>query len=175
MSTVPATGRIEAVLTRRSWQRPVTSGEPRRPRTGVAVVCCMDARIDVYRLLGLCVGDAHVIRNAGGIVTDDVTFALAVSQRLLGTREILIIHHLDCSTRALRGAELAAAVERDTGRRPPWRLTTCSDPVLGVKAAVRRLESNPYLPHTELVRGFLYDERAGTLTEVRGDDSHLVR
>jgi carbonic anhydrase len=83
------------------------------------------------------------------------------------------MHHLDCAMRSLRSDELAAAVQRDTGRRPPWEITTCSDPVLGLKAAVRRLEDDPYLLHTELVRGFLYDEREGTLTEVPGSDSHL--
>jgi carbonic anhydrase len=166
MSTSQATGRIEALLARHIPRRPGTSGALKRPRTGIAVVCCMDARIDVYRVLGLSEGDAHVIRNAGGIITEDVIFALAVSQRVLGTREILVIHHLDCGMRAVRGAELAAAVERDTARRPPWQLTGCSDPVRGVEAAVRRLVRNPYLPGTELVRGFLYDEQEGTLTEV---------
>jgi carbonic anhydrase len=161
---------IDALLARRDGQRPAASGLPKSPRSGVAVLCCMDARVDVYGILGLSAGDAHVIRNAGGIVTEDVAFALAVSQRLLGTREIMVIHHLDCAMRAVRGAELAAAVERDTGRRPPWELTTSPDAVLGVQAAVRRLGSDPYLTQTELVRGFLYDEREGTLIEVPGDD-----
>jgi carbonic anhydrase len=160
------TGRIDAVLAQRSRQRPGLSGLQRCPRTGVAVLCCMDARIDVYRILGLSVGDAHVIRNAGGIITDDVVFALAVSQRLLGTREILVMHHLDCAMRKVRGEDLAAAVQRDTGRLPRWRLTTCAHPVLGVRAAVDALVNEPCLPHTEVVRGFLYDEPEDTLTEV---------
>jgi carbonic anhydrase len=126
----------------------------------------MDARLDVYRILGLAEGDAHVIRNAGGTVTEDVTLALAVSQRLLGTREILVMHHLDCAMRHVRDDELAAAVERDTGRRPRWRFTTCSDPVRRVSEAVRLLAGDPCLPHTELVRGVLYDEQADALTEV---------
>jgi carbonic anhydrase len=99
-------------------------------------------------------------------VTEDVTVALAVSQRLLGTREILVMHHMDCAMRRVRDVELAAAVERDTGRRPPWRFMTGSDPVMRVWETVRLLAYDPYLPHTELVRGVLYDERADALTDV---------
>jgi carbonic anhydrase len=126
----------------------------------------MDARLDVHRILGLAEGDAHVIRNAGGSVTDEVILGLAVSQRMLDTREVLVMHHLDCAMLHVRHDELAVAVERDTGRRPPWRFHTCSDPSLRVREAVRLLASDPYLAHTELVRGVLFDEQADTLTNV---------
>src|ERR1700737_2745934 len=116
--------------------------------------------------LGLAEGEAHVIRNAGATVTEDVLVALAVSQRLLGTREILVMHHLDCAMSRVRDDELTAAVERDTGRRPPWRFTTCADPVRRVLEAVRLLALDPFPPHTEPVRGVLCNERADTLTEV---------
>jgi carbonic anhydrase len=161
-------GRIEAMLaTRGERLRPRRSSPAQsRPRTGVAVVSCMDARLDVYRILGLAEGDAHVIRNAGGTVTEDVTLALAVSQRLLGTREVLVLHHVGCAMRHVQADDLAAAVQRDTGRRPPWRFGTCSDPVLRVADAVRLVACDPALPQTEMVRGFLYDERADSLDEV---------
>jgi carbonic anhydrase len=159
-------GRIEAMLARRAGRQPRPCGVPGRPRTGVAVVTCMDARLDVYRILALAEGDAHVIRNAGGAVTQEVTLALAVSQRELGTREILVLHHADCAMRHVRDTELADGVQRDTGRRPPWTFDTCPDPALRLWEAVRRLASDPYLHHTELVRGYLYDETADTLTEL---------
>jgi carbonic anhydrase len=159
-------GRIEAMLARRSSPERRSTQATSRPLTGVAVLSCMDARIDVYRILGLAEGEAHVIRNAGAIITEDVTVALAVSQRLLDTREILVMHHLDCAMGRVRDDELVAAVERDTGKRPPWRFTTCSDPVRRVREAVHLLAVDPYLPHTELIRGVLYDERADTLTQV---------
>src|ERR1700730_1180969 len=129
-------GRIEAILARRRRAERRSSQPTSRPRLGVAVLSCMDARLDVYRILGLAEGEAHVIRNAGAIVTEDVTIALAVSQRLLGTREILVMHHLDCAMGHVRDEELAAAVERDTGQRPPWRFTTCSDPIQRVVDSV---------------------------------------
>src|ERR1700694_1842282 len=129
-------GRIEGILARRRRAQQRSSQATSRPRTGVAVLSCMDARLDVYRILGLAEGEAHVIRNAGGTVTEDVTVALAVSQRLLGTREILVMHHLDCAMRHVRDDELADAVERVSGQRPPWLFTTCPDPILRLQEAV---------------------------------------
>ena len=159
-------GRIDALLTRRGSEPRRSAAPPKRPRTGVAVLSCMDARLDLHRILALAEGDAHVLRNAGGTVTDEVILALAVSQLRLGTREILVLHHLDCAMRHVQDGELADAVERDTGRRPPWRFTTCSDPVQRLADAVRRLAGDPHLPHTEQVRGLLYDEEADTFTDV---------
>ena len=166
MRTEPMNQRIASILARRDGRerRPVEATS--RPATGVAVVTCMDARLDVYRILALSEGDAHVIRNAGGIITAEVTMSLAVSQRLMGTREILVLHHLDCAMRNVDDNELADGVQRDTGRRPPWAFTTSPDPRMRIWEAVRQLASDPFLHHTELVRGVLYDERADTIAEV---------
>jgi carbonic anhydrase len=171
-SPEPAVGiaggrRIEALLARRGAAPAHAQMAPRRPRTGVAVVSCMDARLDVYRILALTEGDAHVIRNAGGTITEDVILGLAVSQRLLGTREILVLHHVDCAMRHLSDDDLAAAVQRDSGERPPWRFQTCSDPRLRVLDAVQRLTSDRRLIHTQSVRGVVYDEQSDTLAEVQ--------
>jgi carbonic anhydrase len=159
-------GRIDALLSHHSGDPRRAFPPPKRPRTGVAVLSCMDTRLDLHRILGLAEGDAHILRNAGGAVTDDVILALAVSQRLLDTREILVLHHMDCAMRHVSGDELAAAVERDTGRRPPWRFTACSDPLERLSEAVRLIATSPHLPDTELVRGVLYDEVADALTDV---------
>jgi carbonic anhydrase len=159
-------GRIDALLTHHSGDPRRSSTPPKRPRTGVAVLSCMDSRLDLHRILGLAEGDAHIVRNAGGSVTEDVILSLAVSQRLLDTREILVLHHVDCAMRDVHGDELAAAVERDTGQRPPWRFMPCSDPHERLSEAVRLLAASPLLPDTEVVRGVLYDEVADVLTDV---------
>jgi carbonic anhydrase len=168
-------GRIDAFLSHRSGDPRRSSAPPKRPRTGVAVLSCMDSRLDLHRILGLEEGDAHILRNAGGAVTEDVILALAVSQRLLDTREILVLHHVDCAMRHVHGDELAAAVERATGRRPPWRFTPCPDPHERLSEAVRLLTTNPHLPDTELVRGVLYDEVTDALTEVCQPQVPLAR
>jgi carbonic anhydrase len=162
-----AGGRIEAILARRSGRPRRSETAPRRPRTGVAVVSCMDARLDVYRILGLAEGDAHVIRNAGGTITEDVILGLAVSQRLLGTREILVMHHVDCAMRHLRDDDLVSAVQRDIGERPAWRFETCADPASRIADAVARVACDRRLTHTPSVRGVLYDERTDSLVEVQ--------
>lgn len=136
------------------------------PRFQVAVVACMDARINVYGLLGLAEGDAHVIRNAGGAVTDDVIRSLAISQRLLGTREIILIHHRDCGMLTFRDEEFKAQIEADTGVRPPWSAETFTDPAADVRQSINRIKASPFPTHTEAVRGFIYDEQDGSLKEV---------
>jgi carbonic anhydrase len=159
-------GRIDLLLGQRNGDPKRAPEAPKRPRTGIAVLSCMDARLDLHRILGLQEGDAHILRNAGGAVSDDVILALAVSQRLLDTREILVLHHVDCAMLHVHGDELAAAVQRDTGQRPPWQFTAVSDAVERLVDAVQLLASSPHLPDTELVRGILYDETADTLTDV---------
>jgi carbonic anhydrase len=166
MSNQQTGGRIGAILAHSSLRPRQASQASKTPRTGVAVVTCMDARLDVHRILALEEGDAHVIRNAGGAITDDAVLSLVVSQRVLQTREILVMHHVDCAAAGLSADELSAAVERDTGRRPPWRFQACPDPKLRLWQAVRALAYDPYLSHTELVRGVLYDEQADDLTVV---------
>ena len=141
--------------------------KPLPPAKRVAVVACMDARIETGRLLGLDEGDAHVIRNAGGVVTDDVIRSLAISQRLLGTTEIVLIHHTDCGMLTFNDDAVKADIERDTGLRPSFALEAFSDLEEDVRQSIRRIEASPFLPHKNGVRGFVYDVRSGHLNEVR--------
>jgi carbonic anhydrase len=126
----------------------------------------MDARLNVYGLLGLREGDAHVIRNAGGVVTDDAIRSLAVSQRLLGTAEIILIHHTDCGLRTVSDASFRRAVEEDTGVRPPWAVEVLPDVDEDVRRSIRLIRESPFLLRTDAVRGFVYDVRTGRLREV---------
>jgi carbonic anhydrase len=144
----------------------VDHGLSARPTLRVAVVACMDARIDVHAALGLQQGDAHVIRNAGGVVGDDVLRSLLISQRLLGTREVMLIHHTGCGLLDFTDDELAAAVERDTGVRPPFALGAISDLDADVRVCIRTIDACAYLPHRDVVRGFVYDVATGQLREV---------
>ena len=141
-------------------------GLPLPPARGLAVLACMDARIHVSRILGLEIGDAHIIRNAGGAVTEDAIRSLAISQRLLGTREILLIHHTDCGMLTFRDDEVRAEIERETGIRPPFALEAFADLEADVRQSVARIQASPFIPHKDRVRGFIYDVRSGRLTEV---------
>jgi carbonic anhydrase len=144
-----------------------TKGDkPMPPAKRVAVVACMDARIETGRLLGLEEGDAHVIRNAGGVVTDDVIRSLAISQRLLGTTEIVLIHHTDCGMVTFKDDALKAQIEADTGLRPPFALEAFAEPEEDIRQSVRRIKSSPFVPHRDKVRGFVYDVATGRLNEV---------
>ena len=142
------------------------AGLPASPSRRVAVVACMDARLDVYRLLGLEPGEAHVIRNAGGVVTEDVVRSLLVSQRLLGTGEIALVQHTDCGMLTLREEELKAQIEEDTGLLPPFALEAFDDLVASVRDSIVRLRASLFLLHTDRVRGFVYDVATGRLKEV---------
>ena len=137
------------------------------PAKRVAVVACMDARIETGRLLGLEEGDAHIIRNAGGVVTDDVIRSLAISQRLLGTTEIVLIHHTDCGMLTFSDDAVKADIERDTGLRPPFALEAFPDLEDDVRQSIRRIEGSPFIPHRDSIRGFVYDVTTGELNEVR--------
>src|SRR6056297_2078229 len=141
--------------------------KPMPPARQVAVVACMDARIETGRLLGLEEGDAHVIRNAGGVVTDDVIRSLAISQRLLGTEEVVLIHHTDCGMLTFRDDAVKSEIEADTGIRPGFALEAFPDPEADVRQSLRRIEASPFLPRKNPVRGFVYEVNAGTLKEVR--------
>ncbi len=141
-------------------------GQPMPPAKKVAVVACMDARIETGRLLGLEEGDAHVIRNAGGVVTDDVIRSLAISQRLLGTTEIVLIHHTDCGMLTFKDDALKSQIEEDTGLRPPFALEAFSDPEDDIRQSVRRIQSSPFVPRKDKIRGFVYDVETGRLNEV---------
>ena len=145
--------------------------KPMPPGKQVAVVACMDARLETGRLLGLEEGDAHVIRNAGGVVTDDVIRSLAISQRLLGTREIVLVHHTDCGMLTFRDDALKSEIEEDTGVRPHFALEAFPDPAEDVVQSIRRIRNSPFVPHKDAVRGFVYDVETGRLHEVDSGDS----
>ena len=139
---------------------------PLPPARKIAVVACMDARLDVYRILGLAEGDAHVIRNAGGVVTDDEIRSLTISQRLLGTEEIILIHHADCGMLTFPDDAFKASIRDETGIKPEWAAEAFDDLDADVRQSVARIRANPFVPHTDAVRGFVFDVATGRLTEV---------
>ena len=144
-----------------------TKGDlPMPPALPVAVVACMDARLNPYGLLGLSEGDAHVIRNAGGVITDDEIRSLVISQRLLGTREIILIHHTDCGMLTFTDDAFKAQIEADTGIRPPWSPESFADPDDDVRQSMARIAANPFIAHQDSVRGFVYDVTDGSLREI---------
>jgi carbonic anhydrase len=136
-----------------------------QPRRRLAIVACMDSRMDIFEMLGLAHGDAHIIRNAGGVVTDDVIRSLVLSQRMLGTREIILLHHTDCGLQALTGESLKDDLEAETGIRPAWALESFKDPYQDVRQSIRRLQVNPFIAHKEHIRGFVYRVDDGVLDE----------
>jgi carbonic anhydrase len=140
---------------------------PMPPSKHVAVVACMDARLDVYRLLGIHEGEAHVIRNAGGVVTDDAIRSLAISQRLLGTKEIILIHHTDCGMLTFNDDDFKDDIQKETGVKPPWAAEAFPDLAEDVKQSLRRIENSPFVTKHESVRGFIFDVATGKLTEVK--------
>jgi carbonic anhydrase len=139
---------------------------PLPPSKHVAVVACMDARLNVFGLLGLHDGEAHVIRNAGGVVTDDEIRSLAISQRLLGTREIILIHHTDCGMLTFTDDGFKKSVQDDTGIKPAWASEAFTDLDEDVRRSIARITSSPFVPHTDQVRGFVFDVATGKLNEV---------
>ncbi|MBI2468194.1 MAG: carbonic anhydrase [Candidatus Rokubacteria bacterium] len=141
-------------------------GLPLPPARHVAVVACMDARLDVHELLGLQEGDAHVIRNAGGAVTEDAIRSLGISQRLLGTREIILIHHTDCGMLTFTDEEVKRQIQGETGIRPPFALEAFPDLDADVRQSIARIKANPFVPRKDSVRGFIYDVKTGRLREV---------
>ena len=140
---------------------------PLPPARQAAVVACMDARLSPYAVLGLSEGDAHVIRNAGGVVTEDVIRSLAISQRLLGTREIVLIHHTDCGMLTFSDDAFKADIERDTGLRPAWAAEAFTDAEKDVRQSLRRIAASPFVPHKDNARGFVFDVSTGRLHEVQ--------
>ena len=132
----------------------------------VAVVACMDSRLDVFAVLGLTPGDAHVIRNAGGIVTEDTIRSLAISQRLLGTEEIILIHHTDCGMLSFTDEELCSTLEVQAGARPTWAPGAFTDLADSVRQSIAHIKASPFIPHTDAVRGFVLDLATGRLAEV---------
>ena len=139
---------------------------PLPPAKKVAVVACMDARLDVHGLLGLQLGDAHVIRNAGGVVTEDEIRSLAISQRLLGTEEIVLIHHTDCGMLTFTDDDFKQSIQEDVGIKPHWSAEAFGDLEDDVRQSIARIKSSPFVPHKDSVRGFVYDVETGKLSEV---------
>lgn len=143
------------------------AGMPAEPARRLAVVACMDARIDVLRILGLRAGEAHIIRNAGGVITDDVIRSLCLSQRLLGTQEVVLVHHTDCGLEDLDEQRFLSELEAEVGKRPLWPIEAFSDPYDDVTESMRRLHATPFLPRKDQIRGFVYDVTDGKLHEAK--------
>src|SRR3954469_2931704 len=139
---------------------------PLPPAKKLAVVACMDARLDVHAILGLEPGDAHVIRNAGGVVTDDEVRSLAISQRLLGTEEVILIHHTDCGMLTFTDDEFKRSIQDDTGIKPEWAAESFTDLDEDVRQSIARIKASPFIPKTDSVRGFVFDVATGRLHEV---------
>ena len=144
-----------------------TKGDlPMPPGKKLAVLACMDARLDVHRILGIGEGDAHVIRNAGGVATEDAIRSLVISQRLLGTEEIILIHHSDCGMLTFTDHEVKEQIESETGIRPHFALESFSDVRQDVRQSIARIRTSPFIPRRDKVRGFVYDVHSGRLEEV---------
>ncbi|MFM8561400.1 MAG: beta-class carbonic anhydrase [Solirubrobacterales bacterium] len=141
---------------------------PAPPARKVAIVACMDARLDPQGVLGFSEGDAHVIRNAGGVITDDEIRSLAISQRLLGTEEIILIHHTDCGMLTFTDEQFAEQLEEDTGQKPGWVAEAFTDLEADVRKAIGRIKDSPFIPRKDKIRGFIYQVEDGTLVEVDG-------
>ena len=139
---------------------------PLPPAKQVAVVACMDARLNVYGILGLNEGESHVIRNAGGVVTEDEIRSLSISQRLLGTKEIILIHHTDCGMLTFTDDEFKRGIQEETGLKPQWAAESFSDLDTDVRQSINRIKASPFVPHTDQVRGFVFDVATGKLNEV---------
>jgi carbonic anhydrase len=139
---------------------------PMPPSRQTAVVACMDARLNVYGILGLQEGEAHVIRNAGGVITDDEIRSLAISQRLLGTTEIILIHHTDCGMLTFTDDAFRTAIQDETGIKPPWSAESFTDLEEDVRQSTARIKASPFIPHKDAIRGFVFDVATGKLNEV---------
>lgn len=137
------------------------------PARHLAIVACMDSRLDMFRIFGLHSGDAHVIRNAGGIATDDVLRSLVLSQRFMQTREIVLLHHTNCGLQQMSEAEFRAHIKREAGEEPPYDFGAFTDPEDSVRRSIARIKAHHFLPHRDHVRGFVYDVDSGATREVR--------
>ena len=157
----------ELIESNRTYAAGFAKGDlPMPPARKVAVIACMDARLDPARVLGLEEGDAHVIRNAGGVVTEDEIRSLAISQRLLGTEEIILIHHTDCGMLTFHDDDFKAQIQKETGIKPQWAAESFDNLDEDIRQSIGRIKSSPFIPRTDHVRGFIYDVRTGKLNEV---------
>lgn len=160
---------IDVLLKRNEELGNVTPGDrsSAKPSLQVAILTCMDARIRVFEIFGLLQGESHVLRNGGGVVTDDVIRSLALSQRKLGTREVLIVQHTECGLSTVTEDDFKNELEEATGLRPTWAVEAFRNVENSVRTSMERVRRSAYLPHTENVRGFVYDVKTGVLSEVR--------
>ncbi|WP_062293109.1 beta-class carbonic anhydrase [Demequina phytophila] len=156
----------ELVANNRTYATTYTPDRPLPPRRQLAVVACMDSRLDVFALLGLEVGDAHIMRNAGGVITDDMIRSLVISQRKLGTREIILIHHTDCGALTFTDDELRNQLLDETGLKPAWSPESFKDLDADLRQSMERLRRSPFLVDATQVRGFVFDVHTGVLREV---------
>jgi carbonic anhydrase len=158
----------ELIRNNESYAKSFRKGElAMPPAKHVAVLACMDARLDVHKILGLEEGEAHVIRNAGGVATDDAIRSLVISQRLLGTTEIILIHHTDCGMLTFKDDDLKAKIQDEVGIKPQFALEAFGDLEDDVEQSIARIKASPFVPNKTSVRGFVYDVRSGRLDEVR--------
>jgi len=157
----------ELLANNEAYARAFDKGDlPLAPAKKIAIVACMDARLNVYAAPGLGEGDAHVIRNAGGVVTDDEIRSLAISQRLLGTEEVLLIRHTDCGMLTFDDDEFKAAIEQEVGIKPEWAAEAFSDLDADVRQSIARIKASPFISRKDSIRGFIYEVRTGRLREV---------
>jgi carbonic anhydrase len=156
----------EYLVNNARYAQTFTGPLPMPPSRQVAVVACMDARLNVYSILGLDDGEAHVIRNAGGVITDDEIRSLAISQRLLGTREVILIHHTDCGMLTFSDDSFKRSIQDETGIKPQWAAEAFSDLEEDVRQSVARIQASPFVPHKDAIRGFVFDVATGKLNEV---------
>jgi carbonic anhydrase len=156
----------ELLANNRRYAAGFTGPLPMPPAKGVAVVACMDARLNLYALLGLEEGQAHVIRNAGGVITDDEIRSLAISQRLLGTREIILIHHTDCGMLTFTDDAFKRSIQDETGIKPAWAAESFPDLDEDVRQSIARIKASPFIPHADAIREFVFDVATGKLNEV---------
>jgi carbonic anhydrase len=157
----------ELLANAESYAAPFDKGDlPLPPGKRIAIVACMDARLNPYGLLGLQEGDAHVIRNAGGVVTDDEIRSLAISQRLLGTEEIMLIHHTDCGMLTFNDDEFRRSIQDDVGIKPEWAAESFTDLEEDVRQSIARIRASPFIPRKDATRGFVYEVETGRLREV---------
>ncbi|HEY1420687.1 MAG TPA: carbonic anhydrase [Candidatus Dormibacteraeota bacterium] len=158
----------ELVRNNEAYSRSFTKGDlPMPPAKHLAVLACMDARLDVHKILGLQEGEAHVIRNAGGVATDDAIRSLTISQRLLGTKEIVLLHHTDCGMLTFKDDDVKAKIEKEVGIRPQFALEAFDSLEGDVEQSIARIKASPFIPNKTNIRGFVYDVKTGRLDEVR--------
>ncbi len=157
----------ELLKNNETYARSFTKGNlPLPPSRKVAVLACMDARLDVHKILGLEEGEAHVIRNAGGVATDDALRSLVISQRLLGTEEIILIHHTDCGMLTFTDDDVKRKIQSETGIRPPFALEAFPNLEEDVRQSIARIKASPFIPRKERILGFVYDVKTGRVSEV---------